>query len=272
MLDRLGPCLLNIGDLMPYNVVELKDKTRILKYLETERRYAAYAIGDLEESFFGQCQWYAAQTNDSLEALALLFHGLTPPALFLMGAIDGLRALLETQVTAQQVYFMCRPEHLDVTFERYTWIKAVPMWRMTLDLDNFIPERVTAERLGLTHLSALQELYVLGGGDAFTKTQLEQGVFYGIEISGKLVSAAGTHLVSQTYGVAAVGNVFTHPAYRNRGYASKVTNAVLVDLRQLGIWDIVLNVAQENRTAISLYDRLGFRRACAFFEGPATRN
>jgi ribosomal protein S18 acetylase RimI-like enzyme len=256
---------------MAHIIVELKDKARILAYLEAERSYAAYAIGDLEDSFFVQCEWHAAQREGELEALALLFHGLKPPALFLMGEVDGLRALLEEQVSAPQVYFMCRPEHLDATFIRYTWVKAIPMWRMALGADRYICGQAKVERLGLEPLSALQELYILGGGDAFTEAQLAQGVFYGITYSGKLVAAAGTHLVSRTYGVAAVGNVFTHPEYRNRGYGAQVTSAVVSELKRLGIGDIVLNVAQENLIAIGLYERLGFRRTCAFFEGPASR-
>ena len=45
-------------------------------------------------------------------------------------------------------------------------------------------------------------------------------------IFGALVAVAGTHLVSDTYGVAAIGNVFTHPDYRGRGYATLATGAV----------------------------------------------
>jgi len=256
---------------MTYKIVELKDKARIRLYLETERSYAAYAIGDLEDSFFIHCQWHTAQRDNNMEALALLFHGLKPPALFLMGGVDGLRALLQTAVSAPWVYIMCRLEHLDVTFEFYTWAKAIPMWRMVLALDQFVPQQSKCERLGLVYLGSLQELYALGGGDAFTEAQLAQGVFFGIVNSGILVAAAGTHLVSQTYSIAAVGNVFTHPKYRKKGYGTQVTRAVVAELIQLGIHDIVLNVAQENRTAIDLYERLGFRRACAFFEGPASR-
>jgi ribosomal protein S18 acetylase RimI-like enzyme len=256
---------------MNYHTVELKDKACILSYLETERSYAAYAIGDLEDSFFVQCEWYAAQGKGEIKALALLFHGLKPPALFLMGEANGLKALLEEQVIAPHVYFNCRPEHLDVTFECYAWARAIPMWRMALDTDQYVCEYAMCERLGPRSLGALQELYTLGGGDAFTEAQLAQGVFYGITLSGKLVAAAGTHLVSRTYGVAAVGNVFTRPEYRNRGYGTQVTSLVVTELRRMGISDIVLNVAQENRTAIGLYERLGFRRTCAFFEGPAQR-
>ena len=86
-----------------------------------------------------------------------------------------------------------------------------------------------------------------------------------------MVAAAGTHLISPTYGVAAVGNIFTHPGCRSRGYATAATSAVVAELQSRGIRDIVLNVSQENAAAIRIYERLGFERYCPFFDGMADR-
>jgi ribosomal protein S18 acetylase RimI-like enzyme len=50
------------------------------------------------------------------------------------------------------------------------------------------------------------------------------------------------------------------------------TSAVVADLlarRELQV--IALNVRQDNAAAISVYERLGFERYCAFFEGRASR-
>jgi predicted GNAT family acetyltransferase len=114
-------------------------------------------------------------------------------------------------------------------------------------------------------------LYTLGGGDAFTPAQLEQGVFYGIEVDDRIVAVAGTHLVSPEYCVAAVGNVFTHPTHRGQGHATATTSAVISALLRVGIQDIVLNVSQTNVAAVHLYERLGFERYCPFLEGSAER-
>ena len=45
------------------------------------------------------------------------------------------------------------------------------------------------------------------------------GVYYGVRVDGRLVAAAGTHVISPTARLAVVGNVMTHVDFRGRGYA-----------------------------------------------------
>jgi ribosomal protein S18 acetylase RimI-like enzyme len=248
---------------------ELTDKPRILSFLETDRFYAAYAIGDLEAGMFEQCTWTGAEKAGRLAALALLFRGLMPPALFVMGHADGIQAIFEEVLHPEQVYLACGAEHLLAVRGYYRSDRLIPMWRMVLQPHRFRPIQGGCIRLFPSHSSLLAELYALGGGDAFDFTQLQKGVFYGVLINGHLVAAAGTHLSSPTYDVAAVGNVFTHPDHRGRGYGSATTSAVIAELYQRGIRDIVLNVDQENMTAIHVYERLGFQCYCPFLEGLA---
>ena len=247
----------------------LADKAEILAYLETDHFYAAYAVGDLESGMFEQSRWAGAERNGQLEALVLLFCGLEPSALFLMGDAEGLSAILESTPYPTRVYITCRSEHLPMTRASYTWDEVIPMWRMVLSPARFQPVSRACVRLEPAYVSQLSELYALGGGGAFSVAQLEQGVFYGVLVEGQLVAAAGTHLVGATYGVAAVGNVFTHPDYRGRGYGTATTSAVTAELLQHGIRDVILNVSQRNAVAIRIYQRLGFECYCPFLEGPA---
>jgi GNAT superfamily N-acetyltransferase len=248
---------------------ELTDKTQILAYLETDRLYAAYAIGDLEPGMFEQCTWAGAEKAGQMGALALHFRGLAIPALFLMGNPDGLRTVLARTLHPERVYLTCLDVHVPVTREFYAWDSEVHMWRMALDVGRFQPVGGACGRLNPTHADHLAALFKHGGGDAFSPAQMEGGVFYGVFEDDHLVSVAGTHLVSPTYGVAAVGNVFTHPDYRGRGYGTAATSAVVDDLFRSGIRDVVLNVGQANTSAIRIYERLGFTRYCPFLEGLA---
>jgi RimJ/RimL family protein N-acetyltransferase len=257
-----------------WTVRELTGRSQILPVLETDRLYAAYAIGDLEPGMFEGCTWFGAEQAGQVRALTLLYRGLTPPALVLMGDLDGLRALLDGDRFPQHVYLTCRPPHLDMTRDFYAWERTTPMWRMILPRGARTPvPSVAGNVLPLTpaHAGQLTQLFAHGGGLAFSPEQVARGVFYGVEVADRLVSVAGTHLVSPTYGVAAIGNVFTHPDYRGRGYATAATGAVVAELLRRGIDDLILNVAQDNAPAVRIYERLGFERYCLFYEGPAVR-
>ena len=72
-------------------------------------------------------------------------------------------------------------------------------------------DRLEVVAVDVSHLPLLEELYSYGGGDAFRQRSLELGVFYGVFDGERLVSVAGTHIVSDNERIAALGNVMTHP-------------------------------------------------------------
>jgi GNAT superfamily N-acetyltransferase len=256
-----------------WQVHTLTNKEQILAFLQQDRLYAAYAIGDLEPSLFAQCQWFGVEDDGKTQALALFFTGLNPPALFTMGDDDGLAAILDSALQPKRAYFTCRAEHLPVVEASYALDEIEMMFRMAMAPADFQPVPGPTIRLDLSHLDALRQLYRLGGGDAFAPYQLRDGVYHGIKADGQLVSAAGTHLVSPTFGVAGVGNIFTHPNHRHRGYGTACTSHVVEELLALrqaqdkaqGL-DVVLNVNRENIEAISIYEKLGFRKHCPYIE------
>lgn len=256
-----------------YHIRQLTRRTEIQAYLETDRAYAAYAIGDLDEEFFQKCAWHAAEQGGAIRALALVYAGFDPPVLFLMGAGDGVAALLGGPVQPARAYLTARAEHLAALGERYQWNRDEVwlMWRMTLRPADFRPAGGPCRRLAAGDIERLRALYRLGGGDAFGPTQVTQGVFYGVERNGQLIAAAGTHLVSARYGVAAVGNVMTHPDQRGQGYATQATSAVCAELVERGLATIVLNVRQDNAAAVRVYEKLGFTRHCPFYESVIQR-
>ena len=272
-----------------WSVRQLIAEGEILPFLQSDWRYAAYAIADLEPWFFEQCRWWLAEDSEVGErrlesdgpqgvetnpvrgwGLLLLFDGLEPPAVFAQGDPDGVAALLDQVVLPDRVYFTARPQHWPLVEERCCLEFANRMMRMALAAEDFRASSSDAvRRLGTADLGAVQTLYRLGkSGDAdgFAPFQVERGVFFGSSEDGRLVSVAGTHVVSLRHGLAAVGNVFTHPAFRGRGHALACTSAVTANLLEQGL-NVVLNVAVRNKAAASLYRRLGYRTYCRFFEG-----
>jgi ribosomal protein S18 acetylase RimI-like enzyme len=253
---------------------QLTDKHEILHFLETDRPYAAYAIGDLEEALFEQSEWMGAEERGQLRAVALLFKGLAIPAFFLMGEPDSLAVILRLQLTPEWVYVTCQKKHLQVLQTFYHTETPVPMWRMVLERQDFSPAAPAPllEPLSPQDYDKLRELYDQeGAAGVFGLAQLQDGVFYGAREQGKLVAAAGTHLVSPTYRLGAVGNVYTDPAYRGQGYASAAVSAVTAELFRRGARLVFLNVAQANVRAVRVYQRLGFGTYCPFLEMAAAR-
>jgi ribosomal protein S18 acetylase RimI-like enzyme len=127
-----------------------------------------------------------------------------------------------------------------------------------------------AERLGPADIGDLNRLYQLGLGGGFPASILEDGVYYGVRVGGRLVAAAGTHVISDAEGIAVVGNVLTHVDHRGQGHAKAVTSGVTAEL--LGrVSDVALNVYADNDPAIAAYARLGYREYCRLGEWVAYR-
>jgi ribosomal protein S18 acetylase RimI-like enzyme len=100
------------------------------------------------------------------------------------------------------------------------------------------------------------------GGDAsafFVPALLDTGHYAGIEAGGDgvLVAVAGVHVLSEARGVAAIGNVLTHPAHRRQGLARALT-ATLARRLLAKVPVVGLNVGTANTGARALYESLGF--------------
>lgn len=269
-----------------WRVEETQDKGRIRRFLAGDRLWTAYALGDLEPGMFEQCDWVAVTDGARDVALVLLFNGLATPGLWPFGDDDGVRLALAEAVAPAAPRVSIRPAQRTVVEAAYALDEPDLMTRMVVDEASFTPvvrlplplgegwgEGLTQpRRLTGGDVDALNTLYASGETpDSFAPSQIDQGAFYGIEVGGHLVAAAGTHLLAPSEGVAAVGNVFTYRDWRGRGLAQACTSAVVAECLRRGAEDIVLNVKSDNTAAIAAYRRLGFRDYCRFLEIGATR-
>ena len=120
-------------------------------------------------------------------------------------------------------------------------------------------------RLDAADTRHLNRLYELGLTAWLPAESIASGVYYGVRRGGRLVAAAGTHVVSPMYGMAAVGNVFTHRDMRGRGFAKVVTSAVTAELLE-SVETVVLNVRSDNVPALAAYRALGYQEHMLFEE------
>ncbi len=234
------------------------DRDLIRAFLDRDRLYAAYALADLEDRDTTRSRWGIAREDGEVVALVLEYGGPSPQPLFIAGRDDGIEALLRDVVKPSIAYVACLPANVAAVERRYRLEPGPQMVRMWVDRGAFRQaEDPGVERLSPMDAGELNRLYRLGFGSWLPPSAIAAGVYYGIRVNGRLVAAAGTHVIGRAARIAVVGNVLTQPEFRGRGYAQATTAAVTAHL--LDFCDhVVLNVRADNPPALQAYRRLGY--------------
>jgi ribosomal protein S18 acetylase RimI-like enzyme len=241
------------------------DRNALHAFLAQDRLYAAYAICDLEDREFSRTRWGAAYDGDQMVAVGLEYTGPTPQPLFVMGTSDGIGAVLRDVIRPRAAYIAARQEMLPSIETHYRVDPGPQMVRMWVDRSHFKPYPATVQRLLPVEIGELNRLYQLGFASWLPATAIADGVYYGMRVNGRLVAAAGTHVISHDARLAVVGNVLTHMDYRGRGFATAVTGAVTAELLR-SCDQVVLNVRADNPPAINAYRHLGYSEHARFEE------
>jgi len=242
-----------------------RDRDLLLSFLDGDRIYAAYAIADLDDSEFARTRWGIAVDDAAVVAVVMEYRGISPQPLFVMGEADGIGAVLRDVIRTRVAYLASKPGAVPAVAEHYVVDAGADMVRMCVDRDGFRPVLGDAVRLDAGDTRHLDRLYELGLTSWLPPEAVASGVYYGVRRGSRLVAAAGTHVISPTYGVAAVGNVYTQREYRGQGLAKVVTSAVTADLLR-SVEQVVLNVRADNPPALAAYRALGYREHTHFEE------
>lgn len=241
------------------------DRALLRAFLERDRLYAAYAICDLDDREFSRTRWGVAKEAGEPIAVVLEYGGYAPQPVFLMGDTTGVAAILREVIRPKVAFVAAMPGHLPALEGLYTSEPNAPMVRMWVDRPSFRPYPGEVRRILPIETGDLNRLYQLGFTTWLPPSALTDGVYYGVWVNGRLVAAAGTHVISREARLAAVGNVLTHVDYRGRGYATAVTGAVTAELLRTCA-EVVLNVRSDNPPALAAYRRLGFQEHVRFEE------
>jgi ribosomal protein S18 acetylase RimI-like enzyme len=263
-------------------LVQPSDVVQIRRLLLRDPIWSVYALADLQPAFAPYCHWSVVQ-GDNGEAVVLRFTALQPPILFATGDRHAVAEALATTELPERIYVTLQRAHYALLSDYYVWTgDAHPMARMVLRSnvrvvlpETILPENAAVVRLYPDDAEAIAALYRQGGPftpDAFDPYQLEDGVFYGIkEEQGALSAVGGTHIVAWQERMGAIGNMYTHPAQRGKGYARAVLGAIIAELQARNVTTIVLNVDERNATARGLYERYGFAPYCTYIEAEGVK-
>jgi hypothetical protein len=252
-------------------ISEQSPAERVREFFLRDRLLAAYALADLDAADVERARWWTASRGDTIVAAALVVEALPFRPCFATGETEALMAIFREAMRESRLVVSTPPAGRIAVEAAYRFERVDRMERMAVDIREFRPRVThTVTRLGPEELEDVIDLYGHASRSYFTPDRLRREIYFGIYSGQSLVSAAGTHVRSTRSGVAAVGNVLTRLAYRDRGMATSVTSAVTsaaLEEHQ----DVVLNVRQDNEPAIAVYTRLGYHRHAQFIEGPAIR-
>lgn len=253
-------------------VRRIEDRAVLEAMLAPARPYAAYAMAYLDPRLFQLAAFYEASLGER-RALLMQARGGLGLSSFAFGDPLLLGALLRLHPGPRQSFFTCEVEHVDTLLKSHDLWHPQNMLRMAVSPHTYLPATSQAEvrRLIPADAADLNHLYAIeDDGLRLSGRQVENGVYYGAYSRNRLVATAGTHIHSAHQGIAVLGNVYTHPDFRNHGLATAVTAAVATKLLQTCDL-VVLNVDPANRTARHLYEKLGFYETGRLAEAMATR-
>jgi ribosomal protein S18 acetylase RimI-like enzyme len=266
---------------MPVEAFDKPDQLR--DFLTQDRVGNAYLLGDLDPAYLPFCDWFGFVEEDEIKALVLVYKGLSLPAVLTVGPKDPSRA------------HQCLDELFDKVKDKLPnqfWIHAVEphrpalvshfkagdlqrMIRMSLKKEDYNSKalELPVRRLDHSDTAAIMALYQHFPDNFFEPYQLETGLYFGIEKddSEGLAAIAGIHVFSETYDIAAIGNLVTHPDYRRRSYATAVTTRLLSELFE-SVSLVTLNVQEGNLAAIGTYEKFGFSHHHVYYEGRVSRS
>jgi len=252
--------------------VARESNPRILESrLSEDRPLAAYALGHLEPELLEHAEFWTADGADGsatvlhAKALGLVTVTLGDPAA--VGVILALHP-------GHRFGYLTTgsPEHIAVIARTHQVDDTLPMQRMSTSALTFRDAPGEVRRLWGHDAARINQLYSLEGSvTRYPAATIDRAIYFGAFDGDRLTAVAGTHIVSPNQSIAVVGNVFTHPGYRGRGLATRVTGAVTRELLDRGCAEVVLTVAPENRPAVAAYSRLGYRQGSAVVEARLQR-
>lgn len=249
----------------------IQNKEKIARFLQLNPALYLYALGDLDDFFWPNTEWYGLEVKGGLAALTFLYKG--GKSVTLLGFCeerDPMRELLSSLLPLLPLNFHAQlsPGLEDVFEPRYRREEYGAYSRMILRhpekvLSHDCPEACSLSESDLEDIEALyRESYP---ENWFDSSMLKTGKYFGVRKNGRLVSIAGIHVFSEQYQVAALGNITTHPEWRGEGLGMQATAKVCQSL--IGPVNIIgLNVKTGNFPAIRCYQKLGFEKVYDFKE------
>ncbi len=245
-------------------------KEELLHFFQQSPASYLYLMGDLDDKFWSKTRWFSLWDKDGMKAVVLLYTGSNPSTvLAFYHEGPGYVAELLQRITAllpATVYAHLQEGVRELVPQFEVLEKHGLHYRMMLKHTPPIVNDGNIKRLDLSQLLKAENLYSRAyEGNWFEPYSLQVGYYLGYFDGDDLIGIAGTHIFSEEYGIAALGNITTLPEHRGKRISSKLTQELCRQLL-LHVKDIGLNVESDNASAIKVYKNAGFEITGAYEE------
>jgi predicted GNAT family acetyltransferase len=204
-------------------------------------RHASLALGDeLARRYHPEVAPFAALASEIPAALQALYELLQPHEQVLVQSVDSMAAIDTLKMTQFGVIHQLVATHHDAA--------------STDDHDVI--------QLGHTDVKDMLDLAQKTKPGPFGKRTCEMGNYIGIRDHGRLIAMAGERMRFDGY--VEISAVCVDEDWRGRGLAGRLVRALRREIEQRGETPF-LHVLNDNRSAIGLYERLGFELRRPFY-------
>lgn len=236
------------------------DPSAVLAIFDAHRPIHTYGIVDVVQ-FWDTSRWWV---RDGAAVGLVGLPGVPDPVVYAVSAVHGGETLSLLADLVPQL-----PDRFDITgpvglTERleatHHATRSAPYVKMHLLRADMLPASDPQARvLEPDDLDAVHTFAAASDMPLrfFREDLLGTGRQFGIFGDGELIALAGVHVIDVDQGIAAIGDVVTHPEHRGRGLAGRVT-AALCHRLHAEVAIVGLNVGRDNTPARKLYERLGF--------------
>lgn len=180
---------------------------------------------------------------------------VSPFAGFEEGYQPGFAELYELLPTGRKILF-ATPEQLAPP-EQWQLMASIEGRQFLYESDKLLPA-ISFQPTPLTtaHIDEMVKLATLTKPGPFTKRTIEFGHYHGVFEDGRLAAMTGQRLHIHNY--TEVSAVCTHPDFLGKGYATALVQHQMNIILSQGQIPF-LHVRADNKRAIDVYERLGFK-------------
>ncbi len=262
--------------LVPWHMTHDATNEEAYAILAQDPVWNCFALADLEPPLRDYSQFAIASQEESNERAVCLIlrHPIIGEVLSPFGSREGVATILQQLALPERLLIQAQELHMPVLQRYYqpetTWRRMLrmaitsPSWRSHTS----VPPR-PIKRLTGSDLPALKNLYTHHPESGFSADLFAQGLYFGAYAGERIIAAGGTHALVPAHRLVVLGNILTAPEARGQGYATAITAALVATLFDQQFSLVVLNVLEDNSTAIGVYQRLGFQTHHQLLTGKA---